>query len=256
MSFKIIKALFFSLLTLLLASCGGDSGSGGSSTDAVYAVTSERSIAVPVGNPVGFAFDNNDNIWIMSGVHNGSSHSLTCFNPNTGVILASYVYQNLIEALGTGVYGITWDGTSIWISVAGNTNKLVQVNPTTGQIIRNLSSTSVLGPTDLSWDGTNLWISSGTGEIDSINPSNGQRSHFLSRADRDTGIAYHNGEIWVSNMFDKKIVIYDAANKTEIDEITSIALPTTSWDRRLEFHNNQLVVLTSAGIDFYTVTKK
>ncbi|ABQ25054.1 NHL repeat-containing protein [Geotalea uraniireducens] len=256
MSSKIIKSLFFSLLTLLLASCGGGSGTGGSSTDAVYAVTAQRSIAVPVGNPVGFAFDNNDNIWIMSGVHNGSSHSLTCFNPNTGASLAYYVYQNLIEVLGTGVYGITWDGASIWISVAGNNNKLVQVDPSTGQIIRNMSSTSILGPTDLSWDGTNLWISSGTGEIDTINPSNGQRTHFLSRGDRDTGIAYHNGEVWVSNMFDKKIVVYDAVNKTIIDEITTIGLPTTSWDRRLEFHNNQLVVLTSAGIDFYSVTKK
>jgi streptogramin lyase len=248
--------LLFSLLTLLLASCGGDSGIDGSSTDVVYAVVSKGSIAVPVGNPVGFAFDNNDNIWIMSGVHNGSSHRLTCFNPTTGAILASYVYQNLIEALGTGVYGITSDGTSIWISVAGNTNKLVQVNPATGQIIRNMSSTSILGPTDLSWDGTNLWISSGTGEIDTINPNNGQRTHFLSRGDRESGIAYHNGEVWVSNMFDRKIVVYDAANKTKIDEITTVGLPTTSWDRRLEFHNDQLIVLTSAGLDFYQVTKK
>lgn len=256
MSFRIIKSLFVPLIMLLLASCGGGSGTGGSSTDAVYAVTSQGSIAVPVGNPVGFTFDNNDNIWIMSGVHNGSSHSLTCFNPNTGAILASYVYQNLIEVLGTGVYGITWDGASIWISVSGNTNKLVQVDPSTGQIIRNMSSTSILGPTDLSWDGTNLWISSGTGEIDTINPSNGQRIHFLSRGDRDTGIAYHNGEVWISNMFDKKIVVYDAATKAIIDVITAIDLPTTSWDRRLEFHNNQLVVLTSAGIDYYSVTRK
>ncbi|MSM41077.1 MAG: hypothetical protein GJT30_15785 [Geobacter sp.] len=256
MSFRIIKSLFVSLIMLLLASCGGGSGTSGSSTDAVYAVTSQGSIAVPVGNPVGFTFDNNDNIWIMSGVHNGSSHSLTCFNPNTGAILAYYVYQNLIEVSGTGVYGITWDGASIWISVAGNTNKLVQVDPSTGQIIRNMSSTSILGPTDLSWDGTNLWISSGTGEIDTINPSNGQRIHFLSRGDRDTGIAYHNGEVWISNMFDKKIVVYDAVTKAIIDVITAIDLPTTSWDRRLEFHNNQLVVLTSAGIDYYSVTRK
>jgi hypothetical protein len=254
MSSKFIKSLFLSLLMLLLASCGG--GGGGSGTDAVYKVSSVSSIAVPIGNPVGFAFDNNDNIWIMSGVHNGSSHRLICFNPNTGATLASYVYQNLIEVLGTGVYGITWDGASIWISVAGNTNKLVQVNPSTGQIIRNMSSNSTLGPSDLSWDGTNLWISSGTGEIDAINPSNGQITHFLSGDGRDSGIAYHNGEVWVSNMFDNKIFVYDAVKKTLIDEITTIGFSNNSLDRRLEFHNNQLVVLTGVGLDFYSVTKK
>ena len=252
---RIVQPFALFLCILSITSCGGGgSGSsvGGSTSNSVYDVTLKSSLAIPVSNPVGLAIDNNDDFWIMAGSHNGSTHTLTCFNPNSGSIIKSFVFQNLIEVLGTGVYGIAWDGSAIWISVSGNTNKLVKVDPNTGQIITNLSSPSNLGPSDLSWDGTNLWISTGTGEVHSINPVNGARTKFLDLGYRDTGIAFKPGEIWISHLDDKSVTVYDISSKNVLDTIDGRLIN----NGRLTFYHDQLAVLTSAGIDFYDVKKR
>jgi hypothetical protein len=253
---KVLQVLFLVLYPLSIVSCGGGGGSSGStvvdSHNLVFNVTWKSSLAVPISNPQGIAIDNNDNIWVMNGIHNEINNTLICFNPNSGAILSSYDYIGLIESLGTGVYGIAWDGSSIWVSVAGNTNKIVQINPATGQIVRTISSPSFLGPTDLSWDGTNLWLSTGTGDIYYINPTSGGWNLFLNKTDRDTGIAYLNGNIWISNLFDNNIVVYNVSSKNIIDTINQIPLPA-SQTRRLTFHNSQLAVLTNGGIDFYDI---
>jgi len=243
----------FSLLWI--TSCGDGGGNGGSVTvspsNSVYDVTWNSGMSVPIGNPVGIAIDNNDNFWIMSGVHNGSEHTLICFDPASMSILKTFVYQNLIEGvLGTGVYGIAWDGSAIWISVSGNNNKLVKVDPNTGQILANFSSPTTLGPSDLTWDGTNLWISTGTGEVHRINPVNGSRTQLLDLVYRDTGIAFKTGELWISHLFDNNVTVYDINSGSVVDTIDGRLVA----NGRQTFYHGQLVVLSGGGIDFYDVT--
>ncbi|HEX5108064.1 MAG TPA: hypothetical protein VFV95_06440 [Vicinamibacterales bacterium] len=122
-----------------------------------------------------------------------------------GVTDRTFTFTNLIEQLGTGAYGITYDGTSIWITVAGNTNKLVKVDPNSGRITRTMSSPTNLGPSDLDFDGRDLWLSSGTGDIFAIDPSHGgiEKRYATGAASvgRDNGIAYRQGELWVGDLF-------------------------------------------------------
>jgi hypothetical protein len=163
-----------------------------------------NSIASPLHDPTGIAADASG-FWIMNGGHNSEVHTLVHFIPTTGATDRTFTFTNLIEQDGTGVYGITYDGASVWISVAGNTNKLVQVDPGRGQIIRTVSAPTELGPSDLEYDGTNLWLSSGTGTIFQLDPSTGgikrQLSVDAASFGRDNGVAYRDGQLWVGHLF-------------------------------------------------------
>ncbi len=216
-----------------------------------YTLENTANIGVPVSHPTGIASDQT-NLWIMSGEHNGSQHELTYYDPKNYVILKQFIYYNLIEVLGTGVYGVTWDGTNVWISVSGNTNKLVRVDPQTGDILQTWSSPTSLGPSDLEWDGTNLWIGSGTGHIYKMDPISGGSELFVSHKEpRDSGIGFRNGELWVGDLFDNKIHIYSATDGSYKGVIND-ALNAIG---QFCFHKDRLAVLSSGGISFYTITE-
>jgi hypothetical protein len=113
----------------------GASGSGGwvppPPPAKAYRLVQTRNIAAPLPDPTGVASDG-AGLWILSGGQNSTTNTLVHFDPATGVADRSFQFQNLIEMLGSGAYGITWDGVAVWISVSGNTNKLVGVDPATG----------------------------------------------------------------------------------------------------------------------------
>ena len=169
-----------------------------------YRLVQTRNLASPLPDPTGIAADGNA-FWILNGGQNSETNTLVHFDPSTGVTDRTFSFTNLIEHLGTGAYGIAWDGTFVWITVAGNTNKLVTVDPLTGQIMRTMSAPTDLGPSDLEFDGTDLWLSSGTGTIFQIDPTTGGilRKFPTGAASfgRDSGIAYRTGELWAGDLF-------------------------------------------------------
>ena len=210
------SSTFLSILTATaLLGCNGGSlasepvvtgtpDGGDPTATGAYRLVAVSSIASPLPDPTGIAADASG-LWLMNGGHNSETHTLVHFDPATGVTDRSFTFTNLIEQLGTGVYGITYDGVSVWITVAGNTNKLVLVDPTTGQITRTMSSPTELGPSDLDYDGTDLWLSSGTGTIFQLDHSTGgikrQFATGAASAGRDTGVAYRPGQLWVGDLF-------------------------------------------------------
>lgn len=169
-----------------------------------YRLVETRNLASPLPDPTGIAADGSG-FWILNGGQNSETNSLVHFDPATGMTDRTFTFTNLIEQLGTGAYGITWDGASVWITVAGNVNKLVKVDPLVGQVAQTTSAPTELGPSDLDFDGTNLWLSSGTGSIFQIDPATGGiKQQFATGAasyGRDNGIAYRTGEIWVGDLF-------------------------------------------------------
>jgi len=173
-----------------------------------YFLVQTRNIASPLPDPKGVTSDGSGGLWIFDGT------KLVHFDPTTGNTDQTFTFANLSETLGSGAYGITWDGSAIWISVSGNTNKLVRVDPTTGQITHTMSSPTDLGPSDLEFDGTNLWLSSGTGTAFVIDPpSGGIERHFAVggfSGGRDDGIALRLGEVWVGG-FLGGMEVYDPA---------------------------------------------
>jgi hypothetical protein len=176
-------------------------GAAGATT---YRLVETRNLASPLPDPTGIAADGSA-FWILNGGQNSETNTLVHFDPATGVTDRTFTFTNLIEQLGTGAYGLTWDGASVWITVAGNVNKLVKVDPLTGQVARSMSAPTELGPSDLDFDGSDLWLSSGTGSIFQIDRTTGgiklQFATGASSYGRDNGIAYRTGEIWVGDLF-------------------------------------------------------
>ena len=216
-----------------------------------YTLIKTLNIGAPLANPVGIASDQ-VNLWLIFGQHNVSHHYLVYYNIVTFEVIKSFTFFNLIQQLGTGVYGITWDGESIWISVSGNTNKLVKVNPDSGTIIRTWSSPTTLGPSDLDWDGNVLWISTGGGLVYTLNPVNGGSNLFLSLFpifSRDHGIAIRDNEIWIGDLFSTNIHIFNKTDGSHMGYIKN----AVSNNGNFCFHNGQLVLIENSGISFYDI---
>lgn len=255
--FRLLKPNFLLLVSILiLSACNKEeiipqNSSTPTEQLSKYTLEFTNSIGVPVSNPTGIASDQT-NFWIMSGEHNGNQHELTYYDPINYTIIQQFTYFNLIETLGTGVYGVTWDGTNVWISVSGNTNKLVKVDPQTGDIVQTWASPTWLGPSDLEWDGEKIWIASGTGQIYSMNTVNGGSQQFLDsigESSRDSGIAFRNGELWIGNLFNTNVEVYNATDGSYQGFIKN----ALSANGKFCFHNGQLAVLSSGGIAFYDV---
>jgi len=213
-----------------------------------YSLKVTKTIGLPYANPVGIASDQ-ENLWLMFGAHNSLDHKLIYYDPNTQEIIRSFDFHNLIETLGTGVYGITWDGSGVWISVSGNTNKLVRVDPETGEILTTWTSPTTLGPSDLSWDGNYIWVSTGTGQVYIVNPASGSSKTFLKKIARDNGVAVRENEVWVGNLFDRNVNVYNKNTGSMIQTITNGFLQNGNFC----MHREQIAVVNSAGVKFYSI---
>jgi hypothetical protein len=221
-----------------------------------YRLVQARNLASPLPDPTGIAADGTA-LWILNGGQNSSTNTLVHFDPATGMTDRTFTFTNLIENLGTGAYGITWDGVSVWITVAGNTNKLVTVDPLTGQITRTMSAPTELGPSDLDFDGTDLWLSSGTGSIFQIDPTTGgileRFSTSAASYGRDNGIAYRPGELWVGDLFGG-MEVHDPFGALIATATHADGSPLTQEEMGSScFVGSELVIASTYGISYFDV---
>ena len=248
MSYLIRSCTIFLILSLALTGCKKEQPDKFVKNLISYEVVASQSFVLPVSDAMGVTSDQT-NIWILSGGYNDFQHELTCFNPANQTVVNQFVFDSLIEVLGTGAYGLTWDGNSIWISVSGQNNKLVQVDPQNGAILQSFGNPGFLGPSDLSWDGSKLWMVSGTGEIHTINPTDGSAQLFFNRYDRDQGIAVRGSQIWVGDLFDGDIHIYNAADAELIGYLPGARDVVGNFC----FHNGQLAVVSAGSLQLYDI---
>jgi hypothetical protein len=212
-----------------------------------WSLTLDHKIGSPTPDPTGIAFDGTQ-LWLISGGHNASTHHLVRYDDHNFVVTREFTFDNLIEVLGTGVYGIAWDGSYIWISVSGNRNKLVAVDPDTGAIARTWASPTILGPSDLSFDASLMWIGDGTGHVFSMDVHNGEllSSFAVSAAfQRDNGIAALTNQVLVNGLFGEGLALFTSAG-----ELVSTN-PTVAGPMCLA--RNKLVTLASSQIVYYDV---
>ena len=175
---------------------------------------------VPITNATGIACDG-DHVWLVGGGHNAGTHTLAHVELQTSAVRKRFTFSNLIEQLGTGVYGITQLDGFVFISVAGNTNKIAKVDPALGTIVQEFSAPTQLGPSDLDVSEGRLVESSGTGDVFVLDSKTGA---FLSQFEaaehgRDHGIAVRGAEAFVGNLFGG-MAVYNLATGTPLGEVT------------------------------------
>jgi hypothetical protein len=240
--------------------CGASlSPDGGGGSGPPYHLVRLRSLASPVPDPAGIAFDG-QMLWLVGGAYSppDTTATLVRFDPDQLTVDRSFTMDNPADTPGSGVYGITWDGSAIWISVAGNRNELVSVDPASGQITRTMSSPTTLGPSDLDFDGSTLWVSSGTGDVFALDPTTGGIDRMLPIPDsfsgRDHGVAVRPGQLWVGGLFGG-MGVEDSATGTALgsvlhDDGTAFAPEETG---AALFVGDALVIANGRGITYYSV---
>jgi hypothetical protein len=186
-------------------------------------------LASPIPDPTGVACAG-DELWLLNGGHNSQTHRLVRYNIVDGGISFDHSYTGLIEQAGTGVYGITTHDSSVWLSVSGNRNKLVQVDATTGALGRVIGSPTFLGPSDLETDGQTLIVSTGLGEVYRVTLDAVPRTTRLFKTwnihDRDIGIASLGADWLVAGLFGV-LHTYSASG----DFVGEVRLPERSFRR-------------------------
>ncbi len=211
-------------------------------------------LASPIPDPTGVACAG-DELWLLNGGHNSQTHRLVRYNIVDGGISFDHSYTGLIEQAGTGVYGITTHDSSVWLSVSGNRNKLVQVDPTTGALGRVIGSPTFLGPSDLETDGQTLIVSTGLGEVYRVTLDAVPRTTRLFKTwnihDRDIGIASLGADWLVAGLFGV-LHTYSASG----DFVGEVRLPSGASVGEAEvgalcIQQNQLIMLGNAGIGVY-----
>lgn len=218
-----------------------------------YVAYPVRTILPPIPSTTGVA-GSETGLWFIGGGHNANTHQLVHVDLTSGETTFSHEYTNLIETLGTGVFGIAYDGSSVWISVSGNTNKVVQVDATSGEIVRTIASPSVLGPSDLHFRGDELVMSTGTGEVFAI--SLGAIPEvtrlFQSRealSGRDAGVAVLGDTTFVSGLFEH-LDAYGPTGSFEGEVVDGFGQPF-GLGAALDFFGDQLVIARPVGVSFY-----
>jgi hypothetical protein len=221
----------------------------------VYQLVQAKSLASPLGNTVGITYDGQE-LWILSASFNDGTGTLVRFNPDT-LQTDRTLSVNLFSTLGTGAGGITWDGKDIWISVSGDTNQIVIVDPTTGQTVRTMSSpTQIGGAPDLDFDGTNVWLSSGGGTVFELDATSGGILEHFPVPGGDEGIAVRTGEAWVG-AYAGGIGVYSPTSGALLGTAVH---PDGSQFASDEvgpsvFVGAQLVMASSLGITYYNTVK-
>jgi len=216
-----------------------------------YTLELVNSIGIPHSTPVGIASDQ-ENLWILCGAYNAEEHSLIYYNPYSYEIMRTLTFYNLIEKLGSGVYGVAVHDSSIWISTGANVNKLLEIDLETDTIVKTWAA-PYGGPKDLDWDEGIIWMASGSGQIYKIDPENGSSDLFYSRyPERENAIAVRNDEVWVTDFIDNygNITIYDKSNGDYKSTIVD-ALPDSHGAMCL--HKGQLAVIADGNVRFYEI---
>ncbi len=207
----------------------------------------------PISEPTGVGCAGDD-LWLVSG-HDGQTHRLVRYNTVDGGISFDHSFVGLLEQGGGGVFGLTTQGDSVWLSVSGNPNKLVQVDATTGALGRVIGSPTDLGPSDLETDGQSLIVSTGRGEVYRVTLDPVPRTTRLFKTsnlhDRDIGIASLGSQWLVAGLFGV-VHVYSASGAF----VGDVTLPGgASFERApvgaLCIQQNRLIMLGTAGIGVY-----
>ncbi|MEO9533767.1 MAG: hypothetical protein ABJG68_02125 [Crocinitomicaceae bacterium] len=250
---RTIKIATFTLFGFLISCQNGDDPEPTQNINTEFNFEYAGSIGAPYANTTGITSDQ-ENLWILSGGHNADQHTLIYYDLDSYTIEKEFVYDSLIEQLGTGVYGISCHDNELWISVSGNTNKLVKIDTANGDIQQTWTSPSILGPSDIDYDESRnvLWYSTGTGELYTINTINGGSDFIVNYATgdfRDAGMAYYNNKILVSDMFMNHIHIYDA----ETGNYEGYVPDQVTYSGSMTIHQDHLLICHSAGVRFYEI---
>lgn len=220
-----------------------------------YRLALVQRYGVPVSTATGVSCDG-DSVWLVGGGHNALTHTVVHADLASSKVDRTFSFDNLIENLGTSVYGITQRESEVFLAVAGNTNKLVAIDRDTGEIRRSFQAPSVLGPADLDLtDDGQLVESTGTGEVYTLDAQTGavRASFEVGDENRDNGIAVRGQQAFVGRLFGGMEVfnLSDGKLLGRVTHLDGSELDQTRDIGPMCFRGSHLLILSNLGLSEY-----
>ena len=244
--------------TYPLTSSGASTGSSPDCAGQVagkYELVRKRNFASPFPEPSGITYDGQD-LWIMAGGGASGASHLARIEPQTLATDLTFALD-LAEIPGARVGGLAWDGQSLWTASSDDDNALFRIDPATGTVTKTFSSPTELvrsiststAPTSGSPPGPAMSTPS-TPPPGSCSGASGLAG---SRRDKDYGVAVRKCEVWVGELPDNGLQIFDPENghllSSAVDEQEHSFASTGS----MQFVGDQLVIVNDMGITYYDV---
>jgi hypothetical protein len=143
-------------------------------------------------------------------------------------------------SVGTNPKGIEFDGSNIWVAVAGE-NVVKMINGADNSDISTVAVGSQ--PSSLLFDGTSIWVLSETDEtITKIDVASKSVSGTYSVGSGPKDIGFDGSTIWISNAGDSSITLLRSSDGALIDTISLQGTPY--W---LQFDGQWMWVATKAN---------
>ena len=202
--------------------------------------------------PEGIVFDDT-NIWVTNNRGFATSGTVTNLLASTGALLGTYIVgreSNGAEYTALGPFGITFDGTNIWVTDVGS-NSVTKLLASTGAAVGNYSTGSA--PWAIAFDGANIWVANaGDGTVTKLLASTGALvGTYSTRAGTNAvGIAFDGTNIWVANQ--------DTNNVTKLLASSGAVLgvyPVGTGPQGIVFDGTNIWVTNYGGNTGNTVTE-
>ncbi len=128
------------------------------------------------------------------------SETLVPVKPRDTTIPAAEIVREYGPYPGTGVAGVTFDGSHVWFARGEG---ITAIDPGSGDVVRELPVPADAGT---AFDGTHLWQIA-EARIDKIDPANGDVLASIPAPGHggDSGLAWAEGSLWVGQYRDRKI---------------------------------------------------
>ncbi|MFT5819832.1 MAG: streptogramin lyase [Crocinitomix sp.] len=259
---RILKRLLYLFVAVTVFSCTSEDVEPNNDTNdplgawdslSSHTLTYSHAIGSPVANPLGIATDQ-ENIWLICGAQHDSTQQLLYYNPETYSTIKQITLDGLLEQQGDWVGGLTYFNGYLWVTVSGQTNKVVKIDTAHGDIIQTWSGPQTGGPADLAYSDEReiFFMSTGYNQIYTIHTVSGGSDYFfkIPTDSRNRGTAIKGDEIWVGDLFFNYVYIFDIHTGDYLGCIPD-ALQKKG---NMCFYKDQLAVVDESGVRFYDVT--
>jgi outer membrane protein assembly factor BamB len=150
-----------------------------------------------------------------------------------------FVFDAPRPEVTTRPVGLTWDGTSLWLTT-WYPFMLYRLDPATGAVLFSRSVTGLYppnfsyAPEDLAWDGSHLWITDWfTGKIYELDPETFELLQTVpSPGSGSVGLTFHQGYLWNGDTDEAALFRLEVTDGTPTRRVTwgrlkrGVALPS------------------------------
>jgi len=110
---------------------------------------------------------------------------------------AAIVVQTIAFAINTQPYGVSSDGTHVWVADWGG-NTVTELDASTGAVVQTIAVGS--GPYGVSSDGTHVWVADWDGNtVTELDASTGAVDQTIAVGSYPGGVSSDGTDVWVAN---------------------------------------------------------